>query len=189
MPRDQRSWQSRSSGERRHRLCQSPTRRVRCSSDLASGWVAVLVRAAVLRSETRRSSCDCQLRRSSFVAAFGGCRIVETDGRQHRTLEDSPIGEGRHDGPRSWRSKKRSTDPRWRRQQQSTARPWEGQCAQSRLERLRTSADRRQVRGPSVPPVDEFGRQQEGDGKSQLSESVHTLAIGIAAELAIVREP
>lgn len=106
--------------------------------------MAALVRAAVLRSETRRCSCDCQLRRSSFVvrralcvAAFGGRRIVETNGRQHRTLEESPIGEGRHVGPRSWRSKKRSTDPRWRRQQQSTARPREGQCAQNWLMRLR----------------------------------------------------
>jgi hypothetical protein len=94
------------------------------------------------------------VRRSLFVAAFGGRRIVETDGRQHRTLEDSPIGVGRHVWPRSWRSKKRSTDPRWRRQQQSTALPWEGQCAQNRLIRLRVLM----IASPRLAGVFSFAR-------------------------------
>jgi len=51
---------------------------------------------------------------------------------------------------------------------------------------LRASADRGQIRHPAVPPVDQLGGEQERDGQGQLGQAVNTLAVGVAAQLAVI---
>ena len=53
----------------------------------------------------------------------------------------------------------------------------------------KSPANRRQVRGPAIPPVDELGGQDQGDGQSHLGHPMCAAAVGIAPHLPVVREP
>jgi hypothetical protein len=110
---------------------------VRCSSDLASGRLGTRARAALVRRQRRRRSWSGRpwvglaggVLCPWFVAACEARRIMKALRRKYCGIRNSRGRRFRQTWPHSGESKKRSTNPRWRRQQQTTARPWDGQCA------------------------------------------------------------
>src|SRR5437868_8266875 len=55
--------------------------------------------------------------------------------------------------------------------------------------RLRTCADRRSSRAPSVAVGEELADDEDGGGEAEGGVSVAGAAVGVAAELAVVRPP
>jgi hypothetical protein len=72
--------------------------------------------------------------------------------RQYCGIRNFPGREIRHRWPHSWRSEKRSTNPRWRRHRQSTARRWERQPPQERVKPFVPSRSRALDETALAPP-------------------------------------